>query len=198
MGKRKRRGGRPHGDLFSPPRSPASHEQEMLSRPAKRQLVALDRDYRSEKSDHWVLSLTSQVSAAHDRKSFLLYTRHKSFVTIGQQSYPVLGYGQVELHIHRDPETTRVVYLRSVLHIPSLPYNVLSVPIVMGGQGLSVYFQGESGSIQGYFKTFGKISAIFELHGDLYVLAQTKNLPHLVCMKAFWTSFHWPKDEFGR
>ena len=83
---------------------------------------------------HWVLSHDVTHSAAHDRKSFDRYTHYDSYIYVnmeGQQLYEIKGYGTVQVHTYRiweeHPLQKRTVTLSNVLHIPALPYNVLSV-----------------------------------------------------------------------
>ena len=114
----------PHTPSPSPTKQARVYGQPFSPSPIKR--LEFAPQYR-----HWILSHDVSHSAAHDRKGFERYTHYDSYVYINRKLYEIKGYGTVEVKTFSswddDPLQKRTVILSNVLHIPALPYNVLSV-----------------------------------------------------------------------
>ena len=147
MGKNRKRGGRPHGDLFSRDTTPIRTTDSAAT---KRFRSSLDgKDVLPAKSRHWVVSLTAQHSAAQDSYSFRKYELCRSRVEIGTKTYAVHGIGSIQVGIftNRHMYHTRQVISKRVIHVPALPCNVLSLsPIVK--QGHEVHLGSEHSYIE--------------------------------------------------
>jgi hypothetical protein len=169
-----------------------------------------------EQYKHWVLSFDALHSAAHNRKSFIRYTEYQSYIIVHDQHYPIHGYGTIRVHTFENwdhyPLQKREVTLSNVLHIPALPYNVLSVDYCLRDPMNSLHIRHESihfcrkapfssqSKLDDSEKTWDKPSVTLTKMSSVsylgcYVIYQQNHPPPIREWDAGWAKFDWPEEE---